>query len=238
MPTRTSRAKSPGNRKLRLKKEKGKPVPTQGNALMHDLSLTRRLTSQACSSCCPKTDTNDAFNFIRLWQGKENIESSMRYAARMNIPLFPKATTPQFVLGTTKHILPYFVFPESFHVVSLSEEAWSLAMNCKLIRCIAISKPPMIRVVTQPEKLFHGNDLSVTGRELCILIHDFKYQMMKWTSTHNVYFLFRPDLSLDDMNQHLDRSTSGGNPDPWQPTDVAMQTYFDGYDKTRREKVN
>jgi hypothetical protein len=82
---------------------------------MHDKTLTTRLTRAYCDGCCPKTDVDDSFNFITQWQDNKNINSSMRYAARLNIPLFPKEKHPQFVLGTTKHILPYFVFPEHFH---------------------------------------------------------------------------------------------------------------------------
>lgn len=215
---------------MKLAKDaKQQPIIQRGHALMHDNTLTQRLTSQFCSTCCPKTDADDAFNFIQRWQRKENIDSSMRYAARMNIPLFPKDTTPQFVLGTTKHILPYFVFPEYFNVVSLSEQEWSMVKNCKLIRCIASNRPPMIRVVTTPEKLFNGNELSVTGREVCILLHEFKYQMMKWTPSYNVYFMFRPDISLHDMNRYLDWKTLGGNPDPWQEREDGDAILFDGY---------
>ena len=153
----------------------------------------------------------------------------MRFAARMNIPLFPKEKNQQFVLGTTKHILPYFIFPEYFHVVCLSEQEWSMAKNCKLIRCIAANRPSVIRVVTTPQKLFDGNELTVTGRELCILLHEFKYQIMKWVPVHNVYFLFRSDISLHDMNRHLDWNTLGGNPDAWQDRKDRKRVTFDGY---------
>lgn len=194
---------------------------------MYDSTLTRRLDSLTCSACCPKTDTDDAFDYIKHWQQEENIKSSMRFAARMNIPLFPRQKRTQFVLGTTKHILPYFVFPEHFHVVSLSTQEWTMANNCKLIRCIATARPSVIRVVTTAEKLFRGNELTVTGRELCILLHEFKYRLMKWTPAFNLYFLFRPDISIDDMNKLLDLKTLGGNPDPWQPPDT--HATFEGY---------
>ena len=52
---------------------------------------------------------------------------------------------------------------------------------------------------------------------------------MKWNPSHNVYFMFRHDISLHDMNGHLDWKTPGGNPDPWQDKEDDNIALFDGY---------
>ena len=61
--------------------------------------------------------------------------------------------------------------------------------------------------------------LTVTGRELCILLHEFKYKMYKWTESPDIYFMFRPDLMEFDMNRHLNWKTLGGIPIPWSADD-------------------
>ena len=159
-----------------------------------------------CNAACPSTDTNDCYDYIREWRKPENIASSMRFAAKLNVPLFPRKE--QFVIGTTKHLLPYFVFSEHFHIVSLAENEWSLAKNCKLIRCIANTKPALVRVVTQPEKMYKNGSMTVTAKELCILMHEFKYKLYKYEPAFNIYFLFRSDIT--DPTATLDTATIAG----------------------------
>ena len=194
----------------------GRSAEKKLGGLVEDPDLFRRLQREDCKKCCPPTDSNDAFNYIKRWQESENIQASCRYAAKLNIPLFPKDGTPQFVIGTTKHILAYFVFPEHFHVVSLSEQEWSMERNCKLIRCICINRPPFVHVVTTPEKLYDAKgNLTVTGRELCLFVHEYGYVLTKWASSYNVYFLFRPDLSVQDRYHVLSEKTLNGIDVAW-----------------------
>lgn len=68
---------------------------------------------------------------------------------------------------------------------------------------------------------------NISTREVCLLLHEFGYTMMKWAPTYNVYFLFRSDLSFHDMNRHLDYATMSGVPHPWSKEEAVFVGYSD-----------
>ena len=123
---------------------------------------------------------------------------AIEFSAKLNIPLFPNDGSKQIVLGTTKYLLPYTIFPSRFNMFAIKPENWTEERNLKLIQCIADRhiENNIIRLVTTPSNLIdEKHTYRITAKEICILRKN-NYNFYKYDSEEftNVYFCSKEPL--------------------------------------------
>jgi hypothetical protein len=124
-----------------------------------------------------------------------NTKKAIQFAAKVNIPLYPRAGEKEVVLGTTKYLLPYYVCDKEFVTFTVPDELWNLKLNMQFLDCLMMdvfSKSDVIRLVTTRRDLMTDQGgLRVTAKEICYLKH--KYQLKFYKLIHkdhdNIYFL-------------------------------------------------
>jgi len=137
-------------------------------------------------------------NKKQFFAGRKN---TIKYAAKLNIPLFPsEAKCKQVVLGTTKLLLPYLVLPEHFIVLSSKPDVWSEELNNTYMFCSAMDffnknncSMPIRLIITPDYMRTDKNRLRISAKEICQLQHIYNLTFYKYVTDdeehQNVYFI-------------------------------------------------
>jgi|AACY02.6.fsa_nt_gi hypothetical protein len=126
------------------------------------------------------------------------INKSLKDVAKLNIPLLPKKSSKQLVLGTLKYLLPYIVLRKHFLNFRVDPKKWTLDSNLDFIECLAKKYLDVetIRLITTPSDLITSNNTyRVTAEEICLLRkYGFKFYKYNSKEFDNIYFVSKIPL--------------------------------------------
>jgi len=133
-------------------------------------------------------------------------KSQVKYSAKLNVPLIPR--NPQWVLGNIEYLLPYMVLKHKFKALMWPNKSWTLDDNKRAVHALGCMDTNIIRLVTRPGSLAKNKrHLRITGVELCILFHNYGYQLYRLMTSEpshgNIYFLIKKDSNLKLIKDHL-----------------------------------
>lgn len=157
-----------------------------------------RLTKQLCQAKGwehKDWDITDCDVYKKEWTRSR--QKTLKFAAKQLISYFP--CSKQVVLGTLKYLVPYMVFPRKFTILAMDEKVWTEDVNNLMIFCIVKGyftkghRQP-IRLVTTPEELHTKGNLRITGKEVCILKHQYNLKFWKCTKETNLFFVSEESL--------------------------------------------
>jgi hypothetical protein len=141
----------------------------------------------------------------RIFSGTQNSEN---FSAKLNAPLLPPIGEKQYVLGSIKNLLPYYVLKDYFKVFGWEE--WSEESNSSAIFCLTTeillsqnnSQP--IRLVTSPFDMYYPDgDMRITGKEICSLVEKYNSKIYKAHDYDNLYFICRGGCPRDYLYEHV-----------------------------------
>ena len=142
------------------------------------------------------------FKSYNKWITKKEKKNAIKYISKLNIPLLPNKK--QAVIGTTKFLLPYFIYENKFKIFAVAPKKWTLEDNNNLIHTIGKLNEPIVRLVTTPKNLIDDNNkIRITGLELCILFKIYNYEIYEYNNKNyygNIYFLIKKNnkIIIDD----------------------------------------
>ncbi len=151
----------------------------------------RKIKKNLTRKNCKAIDKNSHYKF--------GINQSLKDVAKLNIPLLPKKSSKQIVLGNLKYMLPYMVLREHFLNFRVNPKEWTLDSNLNFIECLAKQYLDVetIRLVTTPADLLtNEKKYRVTTEEICLLRkYGFKFYKYNSNEFNNIYFISKKPLT-------------------------------------------
>lgn len=151
----------------------------------------------------------------------KNNKEAINYIAKLNVPSLPKIGKKEIVLGTTKHLLPYYILTDYFITFAFDTNIYTENLNTILIDCIGNGyfESNLIRIVTTPDDIIdkNTNELRIIGKEIKYLIDNFPIKIYKLKETKNIYYITlssiivkRKDIAkftFEDIEKSVDNLT-------------------------------
>ena len=133
-------------------------------------------------------------------------ENTIKVAAKINIPLFPKTECKQIVLGSTKFLLPYLVLPQHFIVLSSKPDE---KLNNTYMFCVAMdyfnkqSCAMPIRLVTTLDNMRSKSGMRIMAKEICQLKNMYNLTFYKYTSDEHTNLYFLSNVTMKDRRHRI-----------------------------------
>lgn len=174
-----------------------------------EFKISKYTPHALCMHTEEESNMKCAKNQGKFFAGKRN---TIKYAAKLNIPLMPSASKcKQVVLGSTKFLLPYLLLPEHFVVLSSKPNVWTEKLNNIYMFCIAMDYfnknkdcgAMPIRLVTTPEYMRSKAGMRITAKEICQLknIYNLTFYKLESNEHNNIYFISNVSLKHKRFRQ-------------------------------------
>jgi hypothetical protein len=186
--------------------------------------MQQLVDEHACAQHGWKRESHEEQSCVDLnEQWEAGREETIRYIAAQAIPqpfVSPRGShCRQLVFGTVSYLLPYMILSDQYVVLAMKPQDWSEKRNALMVFCAAmqhwqqnkVCRNVPIRLVTKPGlPQSSSGALSITGKEVCALKHQYGMRIWKAVGSENLYFILPAHQRLSTVRARLVRAGSKG----------------------------